>query len=128
MDAWEQIVDLNNRIFKRSGPLEDSMQFYDSIQTDGVSVTIIKQNKDTKNKYSAGHKRKDAALSTEFQYIHGINKEALTQTVGKCVLIDSHRRDLMNCMHENSKSNDRKIFKYTSNQRHKDIKDKRYRR
>ncbi|KAL0582091.1 hypothetical protein ABG067_008262, partial [Albugo candida] len=42
-DVWKQVVDLNQKEFKNQGK-DKSMKFTGMIQTDGVSISILKQN------------------------------------------------------------------------------------
>ncbi|KAI9595725.1 hypothetical protein BDF19DRAFT_337339, partial [Syncephalis fuscata] len=61
-------------------------------------------------------------------YINDIDKNNLKSTANKCLLLDTGRRDLMYCVHESSTIQEPITYRYTSNQRHFDTEDKKYRR
>ncbi|KAI7868502.1 hypothetical protein BDF14DRAFT_1712265, partial [Spinellus fusiger] len=43
-------------------------------------------------------------------------KEELAANIGKCVLIDPGRRDILYCVHEDSTVENKRTCRYTSNQ------------
>lgn len=77
----------------------------------------MKQNFDTeKGKCSS----KTKVLEDDFRYIENICNEELLSTKGKGVLIDPSRRDLLYCMHKDSTVKEKKLYRYTRNQRSKE--------
>jgi hypothetical protein len=99
-ETWGAVVDLNKKAFKHQG-FQKSLRFQGTLETDGVGVSIIKQNTDTR--------RNSPKLNTEkkvdgnqTKYIEGLGQADLKSTEGKYVLIDPGRRDLMYCMKETS--------------------------
>ncbi|KAG1145576.1 hypothetical protein G6F37_008468 [Rhizopus arrhizus] len=48
-EAWSAVVDLNKKAFKHQG-FQKSLRFQGTLETDGVGVSIIKQNTDTSRK------------------------------------------------------------------------------
>jgi hypothetical protein len=48
-EAWGAVVDLNKKAFKHQG-FQKSLRFQGTLETDGVGVSIIKQNTDTSRK------------------------------------------------------------------------------
>ncbi|ORE08100.1 hypothetical protein BCV72DRAFT_204236, partial [Rhizopus microsporus var. microsporus] len=53
----------------------------------------------------------------DIKYAEKLEKEELTSIKEKSVLIDPNPCDLLFCMHENSIVKDKRLFRYTSNQR-----------
>ncbi|KAI7868854.1 hypothetical protein BDF14DRAFT_1788355 [Spinellus fusiger] len=43
-------------------------------------------------------------------------KEELAASIGKCVLVDPSRRDILYCMHEDSTVENKRTYRYTNNQ------------
>ncbi|KAG1132354.1 hypothetical protein G6F38_013307 [Rhizopus arrhizus] len=89
-----------------------------TLETDGVGVSIIKQNTDTS--------RKSPKLNTEkkvdgnqTEHIEGLGQADLKSAEGKCVLIDPGRRDLMYCMKETSIVEEKQTLIFTKNNRSK---------
>jgi hypothetical protein len=121
---WAKVLDLSSRPFKPQGA-DKSMLFRGSLQTDGVGVSIIKQDQDTK----AGGPRKSRKRKKEQEkYISDLPMAELQQTAGKCVLIDPGRRDLLFVMHENSSIESKQLYRYTANQKSKETRSVRYRK
>lgn len=90
------------------------------IQTDGIGVSVLKQNKESSKGGAKGMRMKDR---DECQYINKLTTRELQETTDKCVFIDPGRRDLLYCMHERSKSNSKRdLYRYTLNQRAKETK------
>ncbi|KAL0083838.1 hypothetical protein F4703DRAFT_1856984, partial [Phycomyces blakesleeanus] len=70
--------------------------FRGTIQTDGVGISIIKQNKDTPK---GPNPRRATTINPEnFPYIHDLPPEQHKRIRGRCVLINHGRRDLLYCM------------------------------
>jgi hypothetical protein len=99
-ETWGAVVDLNKRAFKHQG-FQKSLRFQGTLETDGVGVSIIKQNTDTsRNSLKPNIEKKVDGNQTE--HIEELGQADLKSTEGKCVLIDPGRRDLMYCMKETS--------------------------
>ncbi|KAL0076670.1 hypothetical protein F4703DRAFT_1884710 [Phycomyces blakesleeanus] len=95
------------------------MKFRGTIQTDGVGISIIKQNQDTTQ---GPLSRKVTTINPEnIPYIHDLIR-------GCCVLIDPGRRDLLYCMHEESTVETPRCYRYTSNQQNIRLKKTKFRR
>jgi hypothetical protein len=95
-----------------------SLRFQGTLETDGVGVSIIKQN--------TGASRKSPKLNTEkkvggnqTEHIEELGQADLKSTEGKCVLIDPGRRDLMYCMKGTSTVEEKQILIFTKNNRSK---------
>ncbi|KAG1594451.1 hypothetical protein G6F48_001356 [Rhizopus delemar] len=76
---------------------------------------------------SSGGKPKSIEAD-EFQYIEKLGKKDLLAGIGKCVLIDSGRRDLLCCVHEKSTVENKMIYRYTSNQKAIKTKSRKFRK
>ncbi|KAK9708720.1 hypothetical protein K7432_009465 [Basidiobolus ranarum] len=96
--------------------------------TDGVGVSVLKQNNDTEKKGSSGTKSKSLASKEEFQYVEKLGREELKASVGNCVLNDPGRRDLLYCMHEESTAENKMAYRYTSNQKVIETKYRKFRK
>ncbi|KAG1592985.1 hypothetical protein G6F46_006761 [Rhizopus delemar] len=70
------------------------MTFRGTIYTDGMGVSVLKQNYDTKKKVGSGGGKSRLIKADEFQYVEKLGKEKLLAGVGKCVLIDPDCRGL----------------------------------
>ncbi|GAA5802799.1 hypothetical protein HPULCUR_008274 [Helicostylum pulchrum] len=108
------------------GP-DKQMKFRGMIYTDGAGVSILKQNYDPRKR---GGKKSKKRLEDKdsFKYIEDLKKEDLLADVGKCVLVDPGRRDLLYCMHENSTSQTKMVYRYTSNQKGVETKSRKFRK
>jgi hypothetical protein len=110
---WGKVLNLSSKPFKGQGP-NNSVQFRGTIMTDGIGVSIIKQNFNT-SKGGTSNPKKATSVEKDFKYVEQIPKEQLLDTAGKCVSINPGRRDLLYCMHENSTVNNRNVYRYTRN-------------
>jgi hypothetical protein len=88
-------MDLNLKAFKNQG-LNHQLQFRETIQTDGVGVSIIK--KGTIPLIGATI----TANPIDVPYITTLRAEEHQEIAGRCITIDPGRRDLLFCVHENS--------------------------
>ncbi|KAJ2532360.1 hypothetical protein GGH20_001158 [Coemansia sp. RSA 1937] len=61
-------------------------------------------------------------------YIDELSQEQLQGTVGRCVLVDPGRRDLLFAMHEDSTIQDKQVYRYTKCQQHVETKQTKYRK
>jgi hypothetical protein len=121
--SWEKVVNLKSKAFRSQGP-SHLLKFRGSIQTDGVGVTVLKANSDTR----AGGPRRHAIGSTSTEpNVTDLSLEDLRATQGQCVLIDPNRRDLLFCMHEDSTPDQPQIMRYTKNTQAKQRKERKYR-
>ncbi|KAJ2709553.1 hypothetical protein H4R19_004194, partial [Coemansia spiralis] len=160
MERWRQLLDLDHKIFKNQG----DRRFCGAIQTDLVSLVIIKKTeaaekknkgrqktkapeipkakrkrgeqkkdktstdkKDKKPRKSKKQRRRDKKQNkNDVQRIDQIPKMALRATRGRCVLIDPGRRDLFFAMHENSTAAKPWLYRYTSSQKNKEQRTRRF--
>ncbi|KAG2229377.1 hypothetical protein INT48_002780 [Thamnidium elegans] len=122
---WGKVVNISNEALKDQGP-NKSVKFRGTIITDGVGVSIVKQDFETSKSSTSGPKNN--VVKEDFQYIEEIPKEELLATKGKAVLIDSGGRDLLYCMHEDSTAKKKKLYRYTRNQKAKELKSAKFRK
>ncbi|KAJ2714405.1 hypothetical protein H4R19_001746 [Coemansia spiralis] len=140
-DAWGLVVDLDHKAFRPSGGLDPDKRrrFWGSVETDGMSVSIIKKTSDEKEAYRGcqhlepgqeprdkrrkrtNRKRKrgaDAAAlpRADIPYIHQVPQAELQATAGRCLLLDPGRRDRLHGIHEDSTAKCPKTFRLTRNQ------------
>lgn len=120
-ETWGQVVDLKKKAFKNQG-VDKALCFQGTIETDGVGVSIIKQNTSTNRKGSTSKTItnqqsgiKDDDL--EATHIEKLSQSYLKETTGRCVLIDPGRRDLMYCMKETSTVEKKQILIFSKNNR-----------
>ncbi|KAG1466320.1 hypothetical protein G6F46_005022 [Rhizopus delemar] len=99
--VWGAALDVTLKVMKPQGERK-SITFTGTIYTDGVDVSLLNQNYDTKKKGGSSGGKSKSIKADEFQYVEKFGKEELLAGVGKCVLIDPGRRDLLYCMHEMS--------------------------
>ncbi|KAI7900926.1 uncharacterized protein BX663DRAFT_537301 [Cokeromyces recurvatus] len=122
------IVNISCKALKDQGDAK-SLKFRGMIHTDGVGVSILKQNKETSK---GGTRNTSKSLQTdknEFQYIDKLNNKELQRTTIKCIFIDPGRRDVLFCMGEKRESrHDSFIYRYTINQRAKETKSRKFRK
>ncbi|KAG1054613.1 hypothetical protein G6F43_003387 [Rhizopus delemar] len=91
-----------------------AVQFQGTLETDGVGVSIIKQNTDTSRKSPKPNTEKKVD-DNQTEHIEGLGQADLKSIEGKCVLIDPGRRDLMYCMKETSTVEEKQILIFTKN-------------
>ncbi|ORE05960.1 hypothetical protein BCV72DRAFT_242418 [Rhizopus microsporus var. microsporus] len=89
--------------------------------TDGVAD-------DTKKGGSGAGRRTKAVDEEDFKYIEKLEKEEPLAGVGKCVLIDPGRRGVLYCMHEESTIENKRTYRYTSNQRAIETKSRKFKK
>ncbi|KAG2192045.1 hypothetical protein INT47_006692 [Mucor saturninus] len=92
-DTWGDVVNLQSKVFKNQG-FDKSIRFQGTIETDGVGISVIKQNMDTNRKKSKA-KNTTKVTVDQTEYIEKVSQSDLRRTEGNCVLIDPGRRDLM---------------------------------
>ncbi|KAG1560453.1 hypothetical protein G6F49_002680 [Rhizopus delemar] len=125
--VWGTVLDVRSKAMKPQGERK-FMKFRGTIYTDGVGVSVLKQNYDTKKKGGSSGGKPKSIEADEFQYIEKLGKEDLLAGVGKCVLIEPGRRDLLCCMHEKSTVENKMIYRYTSNQKAIETKSRKFRK
>ncbi|EIE85196.1 hypothetical protein RO3G_09906 [Rhizopus delemar RA 99-880] len=116
-ETWGAAVDLNKKAFKNQG-FQKSLRFQGTLETDGVGVSIIKQNTDTSRKSPKPNTEKKVD-GNQTEHIEGLTQAELKSTEGKCVLIDPGRQDLMYCMKETSTVEEKQTLIFTKNNRSK---------
>ncbi|KAG0939761.1 hypothetical protein G6F57_005649 [Rhizopus arrhizus] len=94
------------------------LRFQGILETDGVGVSIIKQNTDTSRKSPKPNAEKKVD-GNQTEHIEGLDQADLKSAEGKCVLIDTGRRDLMYCMKETSTVEEKQTLIFTKNNRSK---------
>ncbi|KAG1147773.1 hypothetical protein G6F37_003687 [Rhizopus arrhizus] len=92
--VWGPVFNVTSKAMKPQRERK-SMNFRDTIYTDGVIVSVLNQNYDTKKKYGSSGGKSKSIEADELQYVEKLGKEELLAGVGKCVLIDPGRRDLL---------------------------------
>ncbi|KAG1631797.1 hypothetical protein G6F44_010911 [Rhizopus delemar] len=102
--VWGAVLDVTPEAMKPQGERK-IMKFRGTIYTNGVGVSVLKQNYDTKKKGGNSCGKPNSTEADEFQYIEKLGKEDLLAGVGKCVLIDPGRRDLLCSTKKQSKLN-----------------------
>ncbi|KAI8052312.1 hypothetical protein BDF22DRAFT_620716 [Syncephalis plumigaleata] len=116
--------------------MRGKLEFFGSIDTDGVGVTVIKKviKKVTKEggAKSAKEPAEESATqeSTEerIRYITELDDEEHEEIKGKCVAVDPGRRDLLFCVHEKSTPDEPRKYRYTKQCQDKMRRMKKYRR
>ncbi len=108
------------------------MKFKGMVYTDGVGVSVLKQNFDPGKKRGGGggssKKKEQAKDDNSVKYIESLIKEELLADVGKYVLVDLGRRDMLYCMHEDSTAENKMKYRYTRNQRNIQTKSRKFAR
>ncbi|GAA5801827.1 hypothetical protein HPULCUR_007281 [Helicostylum pulchrum] len=124
--VWGGAINLNLKGMEPRGP-DKQMKFRGMIYTDGVGVSILIQNYDPRKR---GDKKSKKQLEDKdsFKYTEDLKKEDLLADVGKCVLVDPGRRDLLYCTHENITSQIKMVYRYTSNQKGVETKPRKFRK
>ena len=123
-NIWGAVVNLQSVAFKKQGPAQD-MVFQGMILSDGVSVSILKQNREPRK---GGRTKAEPIMRKDCTYIENLSPQKLQEDVGKCVLIDPGRRDLLFCMHENSTFDSKIFYRYTINQKNVETKNRKFRK
>ncbi|ORE08235.1 hypothetical protein BCV72DRAFT_303884 [Rhizopus microsporus var. microsporus] len=123
---------LNYHILKNKkfavGSKFDIWKSVGTIETDGVGVSIVKQNFDPARKGASSDRWRMITTDDSFVYAGNLSKSELLKTKDKCILIDPGRGDLLHCIHETSSPEKKSIFRYKRNQRAVEMKSRRYRK
>jgi hypothetical protein len=123
MRSWRKVVNLNAKAFKTQAS-DHELKFRGSIQTDGVGVSVLKTNFDTR---AGGPRRQSLQIKIREPNVADLSQEELHAAEGRCVLVDPNRRDIMYCMHEASTPDVPQIMRYTKNTQAKLRKERKYR-
>ncbi|KAI8076817.1 uncharacterized protein BX664DRAFT_249185, partial [Halteromyces radiatus] len=123
--VWSEVVDFGRNCWKpQNGNDEEHVfLFRGTVYTDGVSLVIAKQNKNTT---ATGLRQQYQPLTRTTQYIDELGAEQHQEIADRCVLIDVGRRDLLFCLHESSTVDEPSTYRYTSNQRRNETKSRRF--
>lgn len=121
-EIWGQVVDFKKKAFKEQG-LNKSLLFEGTLKTNGIGVSIIKQNYTTSRKKKkllensprASKKKRD----DDTVYIETLTQAESKSMKGRCVLVDPGRRDILYCMKETSVVNHKEVLVFTKNDRSK---------
>src|SRR6478735_12738411 len=90
------------------------LRFQGTLETDGVGVSIIKQNTDTSRKSPKPNTEKKVD-GNQTEHIEGLGQADLKSTEGKYVLINPGRQNLMYCMKETNTVEEKQILIFTKN-------------
>lgn len=144
---WAQHVRTDRRPWKGQSGRNHTTSF----QTDGIAVSVLKsrtvnaprgknktdeERQQKKEELAAARKRKrnDRGKTTtqvkpdkEFSYVTDIDLAELMRDEGNTVLIDPGRGDLLYCMHEHSTPTSKQLYRYTADQRRRELKIKQFR-
>lgn len=129
---WDKVLNMKYKALKKQGA-DKSLCFQGMILTDGVTATVLKQNFESgrRQKVNLAITPEQSSSSTKgrkgkrsepvddedgFKYIEDLTKNQLKETEDNCVLIDPGRRDILYCMKETSKVDNRQLFRFTKNQ------------
>ncbi|PHZ09425.1 uncharacterized protein RHIMIDRAFT_299849 [Rhizopus microsporus ATCC 52813] len=113
---WVSVLNVAAKAMKPQNERK-TMKLRGMLFTEGVGVSVLKQNDNMKKGGSGTGRRTKAVDEEDFKYVEKLEKEVLLAGIGKCVLTDPGRRDMLYCMHEESTIENRRTYRYTSNQR-----------
>ncbi|KAJ2498127.1 hypothetical protein GGH96_004547 [Coemansia sp. RSA 1972] len=114
---WGRAVDLEQDMFQ----LQKGHQFLGFAMTDGVSISAVRETKEEPTE-TIQQRQKQA----DCQYISKLSQEQLQSTVGRCVLVDPGRRDLLFMLHEESTVTEKCVYRYTRNQQRRETRVTKY--
>ncbi|ORE22625.1 hypothetical protein BCV71DRAFT_171631, partial [Rhizopus microsporus] len=100
------------------------LRFRGTIQTDGIGATVFKKRLDRQTRYTARF-TVEYEDTSNIANLAGRNHQEIS---GRCVAVDSGRREILYCIHENSTPEQPVRFRYTKQQQDKTWKTKKYRR
>ncbi|KAG0868071.1 hypothetical protein G6F16_008301 [Rhizopus arrhizus] len=121
--AFSRLAELSEA--EQTKLFQKPLRFQGTLETDGVGVSIIKQNIDTSRKLPKPNTEKKLD-GNQTEHTEGLGQADLKSTEGKCVLIDPRRRDFMNCMKETSTVEEKQTLIFTKNNRSKCSRNFRY--
>ncbi|KAI8076933.1 hypothetical protein BDF21DRAFT_473600 [Thamnidium elegans] len=114
---WGKVVNISNEALKDQGP-NKPIEFRGTIMTDGVGELIVKQKFETSKSSISGPKIN----------VKRPLKKNCSLKKGKTLLIDPGRRDLLYCIHADSTAKKKKLYRYTRNQKAKELKSTKFRK
>lgn len=131
---WSQVVDLKQPLFKRqtSNNQATALQFQGTIFTDGVGISVLKQ--DQASKFGGGKRKRKFKGSRENEdedaslYIHGQPQAYIQANLSKFVYADPNQRDLLYCQGDGSTADNPQTYRYTRNQRQVEMKANKYKK
>ncbi|ORE09666.1 hypothetical protein BCV72DRAFT_191989, partial [Rhizopus microsporus var. microsporus] len=101
------VVNLDSKAIK---PQEGGqLRFRDTIQTDSVGVMVFKKRFDRQTRYTAKFTVEYEATS----YTTDLTRQNHQRISGRCVAVNSGRRDILCCVYENSTPEQLVQFRYT---------------
>ncbi|KAG1136474.1 hypothetical protein G6F37_011988 [Rhizopus arrhizus] len=122
MNLWVEILGMNSAALK---PQElHVLRFRETIQIDSVGVAVLKKRQVRKHQCIG---LQNIFVEPE-PYITDLNAQQHGEITGRCVTIDSGRRDLLYCVHGNSTINVPRTYRYTKSCQNKMEKTKKYHR
>ncbi|KAG1438252.1 hypothetical protein G6F56_012718 [Rhizopus delemar] len=121
--VWNQVARLNSKAMRDQGK-QNSLKFEGTIGTDGIGVSVIKQNFSTSCKQSGESSSKVKSKNMDedededqVKHVETLTRSQHAELQEKCVLIDPNRRDLLYCMKEDSTIDNKKTVQiYTEHQ------------
>ncbi|KAJ1895708.1 hypothetical protein LPJ81_004902 [Coemansia sp. IMI 209127] len=119
-EVWSQFLNLSSKAVRS----QKASDFTFTIQTDGVSITILKADTDKPKKRN---RRKPKGYK-EFQYVTDLTAAELAEIADNCVYFDPGRRDILHGIYNDSEPNAPKRKRYTSSQRANEIRLHRHQR
>ncbi|KAJ1892819.1 hypothetical protein LPJ81_005484, partial [Coemansia sp. IMI 209127] len=117
-EIWSQVLDLSSKAVRS----QKGSKFSHTIQTDGVSITILKVDPDKPKKRT---RRKPKGFK-EFQYVTDLTTAELAEIADNCVYFDPGRRDILHGIYNDSEPDVPKRKRYTSSQRANEIRLRRH--
>ncbi|KAJ1781338.1 hypothetical protein LPJ59_007069, partial [Coemansia sp. RSA 2399] len=120
-DIWSQFLDLSSKAVRS----QKASDFTFTIQTDGVSITVLKD--DPKRVDKSKRKCKPKGFK-EFPYVTDLTAAELAEIADNCVYFDPGRRDILHGIYNNSELDVPKRKRYTSSQRANEIRLHRHQR
>ncbi|KAJ2498769.1 hypothetical protein GGH96_004053 [Coemansia sp. RSA 1972] len=137
---WGRVVDLQQDMFRS----QKGHQFLGFAMTDGVSISAVRETKEEPAKTSIKPQQPQLLLQqpppqtqsvqrrrrqqADCQYISELTQATLQSTVGRCVLVDPGRRDLLYMLHEKSTVEKKDVYRYTRNQQCRETHVAKYRK
>ncbi|KAJ1786824.1 hypothetical protein LPJ59_005852 [Coemansia sp. RSA 2399] len=119
-EIWSQVLDLSSKAVRS----QKGSKFSHTIQTDGVSITILKADPDKPKKRT---RRKPKGFK-EFQYVTDLTTAELAEIADNCIYFDPGRRDILHGIYNDSEPDAPKRKCYTSSQRANEIRLRRHQR
>ncbi|KAJ1892679.1 hypothetical protein LPJ81_005512 [Coemansia sp. IMI 209127] len=117
-EIWSQVLDLSSKAVRS----QKGSKFSHSVQTDGVSITVLKADPDKPKKRT---RRKPKGFK-EFQYVTDLTAAELAEIADNCVYFDPGRRDILHGIYNDSEPDAPKHKHYTSSQRANEIRLRRH--